>query len=78
MEDFKLIVLDNCKELGNKVNEHLKKIHGGRNYILSISNSRFSNGEGKIKLEESVREKDFYQILVIIIFLICFMVCLIR
>ena len=52
MEDFKLIVLDNCKELGNKVNEHLKKIHGGRNYILSISNSRFSNGEGKIKLEE--------------------------
>ena len=60
MEDFKLIVLDNCKELGNKVNEHLKKIHGGRNYILSISNSRFSNGEGKIKLEESVREKDLY------------------
>lgn len=60
-EDLKLIVLDNCHELGKLVNENINSLRDNRqNYLVSISNSRFSNGEGKAKIEESVREKDLY------------------
>ena len=60
-EDLKLIVLDNCHELGKLVNEKINQLRDNqKNYIVSTSNSRFSNGEGKAKIEESVREKDLY------------------
>ena len=60
-DELKLIVLENAKELGEKVNEHLKRLNGTKkDYIVPIQNSRFSNGEGKIKLEDTVREKDLF------------------
>lgn len=59
-KDLKIIVMENAKELGNKINEHLKKLNGDKNYILNVSSSRFSNGEGKVRLEDSVRDKDIY------------------
>lgn len=60
-DNIKLIVLNSAYEFGNKVNENLKKIRKSKkDYIIPIINSRFSNGEGKIKLEESVLDKDLY------------------
>jgi len=60
-EDLRIVVLENALELGNKVNENLNKIRGNDNdYTIPLTNSRFSNGEGKVKLESSVRDKDLY------------------
>ncbi len=60
-DDMKLIVLDNFKKFGKKLNENLNKIRQNEeNYILPIENTRFSNGEGKVKIEETVRDKDLY------------------
>lgn len=60
-DDLKLIVLDNLKELGEKVNKHLNTLRNtNTDYRIKIENSRFSNGEGKIKILSSVREKDLY------------------
>lgn len=60
-DNIKLIVLNSANEFGNKVNEYLKKIRKNKkDYIIPITNSRFSNGEGKIKLEENIRDKDLY------------------
>ena len=58
---LRLIILENIKELGIKVNEHLKELQNtDEDFCVPIENSRFSNGEGKIKILESVREKDLY------------------
>ena len=55
MTNLKLIVLDNCKELGEKVAKYLKE-----DVIVPITNDRFSNGEGKIKIEDSINGSDLY------------------
>lgn len=60
-DELKLVVLENARDLGIKVNEHLKRLnHTDNDYIVPIDNSRFSNGEGKIKLNGTVREKDLF------------------
>lgn len=60
-EDLRIVVLENANELGNKVNEHLKDTRGSnKDYTIPLTNNRFSNGEGKVKLESSVRDKDLY------------------
>ena len=60
-EDLRIVVLDNALELGNKVNKNLNDIRNNdNNYIIPFTNSRFSNGEGKVRLESSVRDKDLY------------------
>lgn len=59
--NLKLIVLDNFKEVGKEVNKEIMRIRkSNTNYTTEFKNSRFSNGEGKIKIEESVRDKDLY------------------
>ncbi|MDD3048421.1 MAG: ribose-phosphate pyrophosphokinase [Bacilli bacterium] len=56
-----LIVLDNCKELGDKINNHLKKINNtNESFIIPIQQIRFNNGEGKIVIKETIREKAIY------------------
>lgn len=56
-----LIVLSNIEEVGKKTNEYLKMSYReNKDYMIPISNSRFSNGEGKVRLEDSVRDKDLY------------------
>jgi len=60
-DNLRLIVLDNCKEFGDKVNKHLNNIRGeNKNYIVPIDNPRFSNGEGKAKILDTIRSKDVY------------------
>ena len=60
-DNLRLIVLDNCKELGQKVNDYINKIRGtDTNYIVPIEEVRFNNGEGKLTIKSSIREKDIY------------------
>lgn len=59
--DLRLIVLDTAKELGEKVNKNLQEIRNtSENFIVPVNNVRFSNGEGKVRIEETVRDKDLY------------------
>ena len=61
MNNLKLIVLENIKELGEKVNCNLKLIREEKNnYMINVKENRFSNGEGKVKIEDTVRDKDIY------------------
>ena len=60
--DLALLVLDNCKEFGEKVEQNLLKIRNedGKKYIAKLTASRFSNGEGKVVIDDSIRNKEIY------------------
>ena len=60
--DLALLVLDNCKEFGEKVEKNLLKIRNETNkkYIAKLTSSRFSNGEGKVVIDDSIRNKEIY------------------
>lgn len=60
--DLALLVLENSKEFGEKVEQNLLKLRKetDKTYIARINASRFSNGEGKVIIEDSVRNKDIY------------------
>jgi len=58
-----LLVLNNCIELGKMVNDHISQMRedeDNKSYLIPVDTIRFSNGEGKVKLEDSVRGKDIY------------------
>lgn len=73
---LKLLALDSCKDLGNRVNEYLvdfrKNVHNDikqdpafrgyseENYLIIAACPRFGSGEGKGILSESVRGKDVF------------------
>ena len=58
---LKLIVPKNFEEFGKKVNNHINLIRNtSENYIVDMNLVRFSNGEGKCVLNESVRDMDIY------------------
>jgi len=60
-DSLRLIVLDNCKDFGEKVNNYLNNIRKeNNNYIVPIDNPRFSNGEAKAKILDTIRGKDVY------------------
>lgn len=61
MEDLKLIVLDNIKDLGYSIDKYLQKINDNNDsFIIPITRDRFSNGEGKIKINKYIKNKDVY------------------
>ena len=61
MNKLKLVVLNNISEFGQKVNEHLKGMNKtNKDYIIKIKEDRFSNGEGKVSIGESVNGDDLY------------------
>ena len=61
MSDLKMIVPENFKDFGNKVNKHINKIRGNEeNYIVPTDLIRFNDGEGKAVIKESIRDKDLY------------------
>ncbi len=70
-----IIALDSSKKIGLKVDKHLTEIRKKKSkekenghwldwkketYLTDIVSTRFSNGEGKISLQETVRGKDIY------------------
>jgi len=60
-KSIQLATLKNIKELGDKINQHLKELNGEqKEYLTKIEQSRFSNGEGKVKFQNSVRANDVY------------------
>ncbi len=62
-ENVGLIVLNGFKDRGERVNDYLGELLGEkRNFLIDIESPRFSNGEGKIKINETIREKDIYVI----------------
>ena len=59
--NLRLIVLDNCKDAGERINNHLKKMFGvSEDFVVSHQEVRFKNGEAKVKINESIRERDVY------------------
>ena len=61
MNDLKLIVLDNIKQIGLEVDDYLQKINRTKtSYIMNVTRDRFNNGEAKIRIEETIRDKDVF------------------
>ncbi len=61
MNDLKIIVLDNFKEVGEKVDKYLQKMNKtDSSYVMKLTKDRFSNGEGKIRIDETIRDKDVF------------------
>ncbi len=60
--DLALLILDNSKEFGEKVEQNLLKLRKetDKTYIARVEASRFTNGEGKVIIKDSVRNKDIY------------------
>ena len=60
-DDLRLIVMSNIKSFGKKVDERLQELRGEtKSYMVSIEEARFNNGEGKVKINETIRNKDVY------------------
>lgn len=60
-DDLRLIVMNNIKDFGKKVDSNLGALRGDtKSYMVSLDEVRFNNGEGKIKINETVRKKDVY------------------
>jgi ribose-phosphate pyrophosphokinase len=60
-----IIALKSCRELGEKIDRHLRENLEGsekvpKSYLIDISERRFANGEGKVIINESVRGRDIY------------------
>lgn len=61
MSNLKIIAFENCKELGEKIDKYIqKKTKKKTSSIVNVVASRFNNGEGKLYISESIRDKDLY------------------
>ena len=61
MNDLKLIVMNNIKEIGNEVDSYLQKMNRtDKTYIMDVDQVRFNNGEGKVCIGETTRDKDVF------------------
>ena len=58
-----LIALESASKIGNRVNQILTEWRGKGNCLIHVECPRFSSGEGKCILRESVRDKDIYILL---------------
>lgn len=61
MDNLGLIVMENCKDFGEKVDKHLRKLmKKDKSNIIKIDEVRFNNGEGKVVIKETVRNKELF------------------
>ena len=58
-----LIVLNSAEKTGNRVDRILSEWRGGEHFLIPVECPRFSSGEGKCILKESVRDRDIYILL---------------
>lgn len=59
--NLKLIILNNFLEFGKKVDENLmKERNTDQSFIVKTNQVRFSNGEAKLTIKETIRDKDIY------------------
>lgn len=68
-----IIALESCRDFGQKIDEVIREVRlrdldkdeeaksqVPESYLIPVKEIRFSNGEGKVVLEETVRGKDIY------------------
>ena len=61
VKELKMIVANNFCEFGKEVNKHINEIRQKDDkYIVPVDFVRFNNGEGKVEIKESIRDKDLY------------------
>lgn len=60
-ENVGIIVLKGFQDRAERVNNYLGELLGEkRNYIIDTESVRFYNGEGKVQIHETVRDKDIF------------------
>lgn len=60
-DDLRLVVLSSFKEVGERIDEHLKELYGtDESFIVPVDEIRFNNGEGKIVIKDTIRDKDLF------------------
>ena len=61
MDDLKLIVMDNCESIGKEVDKYLMSVNKSeKSYMMDYERTRFNNGEGKMSVVETARDKDVF------------------
>ena len=56
-----IVALSSFKDRAEKVNSYLnEKRNENKNYLIQVDDVRFANGEGKVKLKETVKNKDIF------------------
>lgn len=61
VDDLRLIVLEGAHEVGKKIDQYIMNKTGRKDSaIVDIDQVRFSNGEGKIKINETLRGKNVF------------------
>ena len=58
--DLAMISLQSCREIAKPIDEKLSRTRDEASHLISIQEIRFSNGEGKVVINESIRGKDVY------------------
>ena len=59
--DIALIVPDNFRTFGDKVDKHLQELTGSKeSFVIKPNLIRFNNGEGKCIVDDEIRGKDVY------------------
>ncbi len=58
-----MIVLNSAEKIGTRVDQILSEWRGGKHFMIPAECPRFSSGEGKCLLKESVRDRDIYILL---------------
>lgn len=60
-DNLRLVVMPNIAKFGELVDQELKLIRGHNvSHIVNLKLDRFSNGEGKATLIDSIRGKDVF------------------
>ncbi len=60
-DELGLIVMENCKEFGESINNNLMSRRSKKDsFIIPTDVIRFNNGEGKVVINDTVRDKDLY------------------
>ena len=63
MSEIKLAVLKSARDFGKKVDVELQKLNGcNDSYVVDLEEVRFSNGEGKVKINSPICGSDLYVI----------------
>ena len=58
MSELKIIVPENFKEMGSKINTHIQALRNTQdNYLVDIDLVRFNNGEGKALIMKPLGKK---------------------
>lgn len=60
-ENLKIAVMDNIANVGKEIDEYLmEKYDVDKSFILPMTIDRFNNGEGKVTVDRTIRDKDIF------------------